>query len=92
MQEQQRDLTTRPPRASGELVREEVAEREKLGTQAERAEEGGGGFGPGRMVSASEAVSDSDDDLEPFDMSHDPDPAHHHTPRYLRDCLAGKYM
>lgn len=32
----------------------------------------------------------SDDDLEPFDMTHDPDHTHTTPPRYLRDCLSGK--
>ena len=34
-------------------------------------------------------VTASDDDLEPYAMSDDPDHTHPTPPRYLRDCLQG---
>ena len=60
---------------------------ERSGTETER----GNKLSRREMVRVTEAEdSDSDDDLQPFDMSHDPDHTQSRPPRYLRDCLSGE--
>jgi telomere length regulation protein len=50
--------------------------------------QGGGVVGEGMATVREASDSDSDNELEPFDMSHDPDHTHKPAPRYLRDCLS----